>query len=213
MVWVILLLILAGVLGGIPYLLLIARTCQAKDWWKLRRMIAYPAIGVMVLLAAGRLSDYLVYRQNLEAVFDAKMTFSRPIFEYDSERGFQGDGYSFAVYPLSDSIRKRFVAADRRLTAGYPERPSGRDHWKTHLWTEAPFDPALNHYLEFALSRLDAGNEPRLEPHFSNLRAALGKKRTWYSYFHHDHGASPGNIDFFAVDLDSGRVYLINHNT
>ncbi|MCW1884072.1 hypothetical protein OKA04_04980 [Luteolibacter flavescens] len=209
----ILLLILAAVVGGIPYLLLIMRTCRAKDWRKLRRMIAYPVIGVAVLLAAGHLSDHLVYRKSLEAVFDGKMTFSRPIFEYDSERGFQGDGYSFAVYPLSESIRQRFVSADLRLTGRYPERPADRDRWKTHLWTEAPFDPALDQYLEFALSSLDAGNEPRLEPHFSNLRAALGKKRTWYSYFHHDHGDSPGNIDFFAVDLDEGRVYLINHNT
>jgi len=213
MVWVSLVLLLAVIVGGIPYLLMVVRTCRAKNWRKLKRMIVFPAMGVLALLAAGRFSDFLAYRRELAGVFDTQVVMTRPIFEYDSERGFQGDGYSFAVYPLPESIRQRFEEANRRPFKGHPERPGYRDHWKTHLWQEAPFDPALEKYLDFALSRLDAGNEPGLEPHFSKLRSALGKKRTWYAFFYNDHGDSPGDIDFFAVDLDSGTLYQINHNT
>jgi len=201
------------VVGGIPFLIIFVKTCRAKDWRKLKRVIAYPAIGVVVLLGLGRFTDHLAYRRDLEGIYDTKVAMPRAIFEYDSERGFQGDGYSFAVYPLPDSIRKRFEEAGHRPFRGAPELPSSRDHWKAQPWREAPFDPVWVVHLDFALSRLDAGKEPRLEPHFANLRTALGRKRTWYAFFYHDHGDYPGNIDFFAVDLESGRLYQINHNT
>ncbi|RYD67252.1 MAG: hypothetical protein EOP83_03180 [Verrucomicrobiaceae bacterium] len=213
MIWAILVLLLAMVVGGIPYLIVIVKTCRAKDWRKLKRVIAYPAVGAVVLLGVGRFSDYMVYRRNMERVFDTSVTMTRPIFKYNSERGFNGDGYSFAVYPLPDSIRHRFEEADRRPFKGAPERPSYRDHWKTYPWHEGPFDPAWKEHLDFALSRLDSDKEPRLEPYFSSLRSALGRKQTWYAFFYHDPGDHPGNIDFFVVDLESGHLYQINHNT
>ena len=213
MSWAILILLLATVVGGIPYLIVFVKTCRARNWHGLKRLIAYPAIGAAVLLGGGRVYDYLAYRRQQEGIYDAKVTMPRPIFEYDSERGFNGDGYSFAVYPLPDSIRKRFEEAGHRPFEGHPERPSYRDHWKTHPWQEAPFDPAWKRHLDFALTRADSGKEPRLDQHFSNLRSALARKRTWYAFFYYEHGDSVGDIDFFAVDLESGLLYEINFNT
>lgn len=213
MSWAFLILFLAVVVGGIPYLVVFVKNYRAKKWCTVKRMIAYPAIGAVILLGVGGLSDHLAYRRDLKGVFDTEVTMTRPIFKYDSERAFNGDGYSFAVYPLPDSIRQRFEEAARRPFRGAPERPDYRDHWKTYPWHEAPFDPVWVKHLDFALSRFDAGKDPRLEPHFSNLRSALGRKRTWYAFFYHDPGDHPGNIDFFAVDLESGLLYQINHNT
>jgi hypothetical protein len=45
------------------------------------------------------------------------------------------------------------------------------------------------------------------------MSRALRVEGALYAFFKFDHREHPGNIDFFLVDLEGGRLYEINHNT
>lgn len=213
MVEVAVILILAALVGGIPYLVWIIRTAVKRNWRKFRMLIVIPLFTLPLLLGIGAIADKIAYARYLHGLFDATSSFGKALFEYDSERGFQGDGYSFSVYPLPDSIRSRFQAADEKLMTSFPERPGYRDQWETLPWRSAPFDPSLEQYLDFSLSSLDSRDQPGLEPWYLKLREALKEPEAFYAFFHKDRQGQVVNIDFFAIDLKSGLLYMINHNT
>ncbi len=137
----------------------------------------------------------------------------RPVFEYDSGRSIHGDGFSLAVYEIPAEIRKRFEAADERLRDHYPQLSEHRRDWRTVGWREAPLDPELRKYIDFALCSYDQGQSTRVAAEFDSIRTALTRRRTHYGLRVYDHGESPGNVDLYIVDLDGGRLYIINHNT
>ncbi|KLU07474.1 hypothetical protein RISK_000552 [Rhodopirellula islandica] len=199
-----------GVLGCIPWLIVSA---AKKRWRSLGIQIAAPVLLFAALLLVTRLIDHAGYRSYLNNVYDASVVLGPPVFEYNSERSFNGDGYSFEVYKLPDSVRSRLQAPDGRLFADFPKRPTYRDHWETKHWREAPLDPAFSEDLSFALSSYDESKATGLTEHFDNIRSSITRNGTFYSCFKYDPGDYPGNIDLFIVDLHAGRIYHINHNT
>ena len=211
--WVLALLV--AVVGVIPYAIWIIVSLVRKKWsWKRACLqVAFPVVVFAALwllqgpLAEKAYSDYLV------GLFDTKAKLGRTSYEYASPRSFNGDGYTISVYDLPDSVRRRFQNADQRLLQEFPKRPRYRSHWRTEHWREAPFDPALQKYLDFALSSYDANQAESLSAQFDAIREALAHKRTFYGFFTFDHGDYPGDIDLFIVDLERGRLYMINHNT
>ena len=203
----------AAVLGGIPYLILMIVTAVKKRWRKFGILAAVPVVAYGLLVITTGFIDRAAYKSYLSDIYGTTVDYDEPIFEYSSDRSFQGDGYSIEVYELPDSIRKRFESADFDFLNRFPKRPSYRDDWETQTWREAPFDSSFDAYLSFALSSYDAGNASGLSGHFADIRSALMSERTFYSFFKYDHGDHPGNIDMFIVDLEQGRVYEINHNT
>jgi len=156
--------------------------------------------------------DAKAYSEYLSGLYDTNVTLGSALYEYDSPRAFNGDGYSISIYELPANIRSRFESADERLLTEFPKRPSYRDRWNSQHWREAPFDTKFEKYLDFALSRYDE-DRTGLSSQFQAIREALSRKRTYYAFFTYDHGDHPGNIDLFIVDLEGGRLYSINHNT
>ena len=112
---------------------------------------------------------------------------------------------AFFVMSVSPEVRTRFESSDSKLLSEFPKRPHYRDHWSVVRWKEAPFNPDYEGYLDFALYAASG--------HESDIKEALSRKGTYYAFFHSDHGSSPGNIDFFIVDLVEDRLYVINVNT
>lgn len=176
-------------------------------------LVAVPAvvfIGLWSMDSVIRAKEHLKYLANL---YDTDVALGPALYEYDSPRAFNGDGYSLSVHELPAKVRTRFQSADKRLLSEFPKRPDYRDHWTSRPWSEAPFDPSLEKYLEFALSSYDSERASGLSSQFQAIREALSRKGAYYAFFAYDHGDYPGNIDLFIVDLKEGRLYSINHNT
>ena len=199
------------ILGCVPYGIWIIFSLSKKRWKRVGLQFAVPVavwaclLGISALCAPRILADYLA------GIYDCEVTLGPPIFEYDSERAFNGDGYSLSVYDLPDSIRRRFKSVDERLLTEYPKHPRARDHWQFEHWREAPFDGKFQEYLDFALTKFSSS--PELSTHFESIRKGLDRKGTYYAFFYYMIGNSVGDIDFFIVDLDESRLYAINHNT
>jgi len=205
--------LLITILGCIPYGIWVIYSMFKKKWKRVGFQIAIP-VGVYACLAGvSALSSSKAHAEYLVGLYDVEVELGPAIFEYDSDRSFNGDGYSFAVYELPTNIRKRFESADDRLLMEYPKHPNYRDHWQFERWREAPFDEKFKEYLDFALSRYDSGHASELTKHFGAIRSALQRKGTFYAFFYNRPSGYLGDVDFFIVDLSEGRLYSINHNT
>ena len=182
-----------------------ARTAIKRRWKKVGILVGAPAAYFAVLVGITALANSGASDRYFRDTYDAEGNFTDPVYKYESQRSFNGDGASFYVFDLPDQVRRRFKKQDSRFLTEFPKRPHYRSDWKVVTWREAPFDTSFEKYLEFALC---ASSE-----HSKEIREALSRKGTFYSFFHYDHGGSPGNIDFFVVDMIGGRVYEINVNT
>ena len=205
--------IIVAVLGCIPYGIWMIYTAVKKRWKKLLLQAVIPATVFLVLGLLSSLTRSAAIEQDLRGFYDAEVELGKPLFEYDSPRAFNGDGYSFSVYELPASVRTRFESVDEKLLTQFPEKPDYRSAWSAEPWREAPFDEKFGRCLQFALSRYDARNAPSLSEHFDAIRQALERSGTYYSFFYTGDTEHQGNIDFFVVDLVGGRLYSINHNT
>lgn len=201
------------ILGCIPYGIWIIHSLWKKRWRRAIFQAAIPIVffailaGVSVLCESKIKSDYLV------GLFDTEVKLAEPLFQYDSERAFNGDGYSIEVYELPEAIRKRFESVDERLLAEFPKHPSYRNHWKFEPWREAPLEEKFQDHLNFALSGFDSDHEAEIAAHYNSIRKALHRRGTYYAFFYNSPSKHIGDIDFFVVDLVEGRLYIINCNT
>jgi hypothetical protein len=195
-------------LGCIPYGIWVWITAFRGKWKRVAQQIAYPALLLAIIWPVSHCLHAQKYAEYLQGVFDTNVSLGTPIYEYESGRALNGDGYSISVYELPTAIRQRFQAADQRLLTQFPQTTRSRANWGVNHWAEGPFDPQYNTYLDFALSEYDVGREPSLAHRYQEMRAALARGRTYYAFFDY-----LKNIDFFVVDLEEGRLYMINHNT
>ncbi|WP_236919136.1 hypothetical protein [Ereboglobus luteus] len=204
---------LIAIIGFIPYGTWIVYTAVKKRWKKLGIQVAAPLIIYLMLISISPPVNKLGYKQYLKGLYGTNVNFEPPIFEYNSERAFNGDGYSISVYELPRSIRARFESADEKLFTEHPKRPSYRNHWKVEHWREGPFEEEFKHYLNFALSAYGESDGSELLKQFDAIRQAVMRKGTYYAFFYYAHGEHPGDIDLFIIDITNNRLYSINHNT
>jgi hypothetical protein len=204
---------LVTLFGCIPYGIWMIYTAVKKRWKRLGLQIGIPIAAFGLLMGISSILNAGAHDRYLEGLYDTEVDLGSPIFEYDSERAFNGDGYSISVYELPPSIRTRFEAADERLLSDFPKHPSYRDHWSFERWRRSPFDDKFRKYLDFALSSYDTDRASGLSEQFDSIRKALSGDRAYYAFFYYSHGDYPGDIDLFIVDLEGNRLYSINHNT
>lgn len=203
-----------GLLGGIPYTIWMGFTIVKKQWRRLLVQITTPMVLLGALLIVTIFVEKAAHKEYLRGIYDAEVELADPLFEYHSPRSIHGDGYSIGVYELPDAIRERFESVDTELLQEYPRHSGSRGSWDIEPWREAPFDPKFEAYLDFALSPYDRDEAPELAKYFTAIRSALASGKTYYAFLKYDHGSDlPGNIDMYIIDLESGRLYEINHNT
>ena len=205
--------LLITILGCIPYGFWIIYSLFKRRWKRVGLQVAIPVAFYACLAGVSAFCSFRIHADYLAGLYDSKVSLGPAIFEFDSERAFNGDGYSFSVHELPSAIRQRFESADERLLTEYPKHPSYRNHWKFEHWREAPFDDKFKEHLEFALSSYDAGKASGLSSQFETIRKALTRKGTYYAFFYSGSSGYTGDIDLFIVDLVEGRLYSINHNT
>jgi len=201
-------------LASVPLALVFIGWMVATAWRRRWRTLLFQLAGgiayVGILWAAGAMHQRLEDSRYFEGLFSTPTRLTTPLFRHDSPRAFNGDGYSFAVYPLPPEIRRIFENFDRQQLADFPRRPAFRSHWKTRAWHPSPAVAGDRKYIDFALS---GGGSPELARLQADAKRALATAGGFIGYFYFDHGAHPGNVDLFIIDLERQRLFLINLNT
>lgn len=204
---------LVTLVGCIPYSILMLNSAIKKRWKRLGLQIVIPLVTFLLLMGISALVNIGAFERYLEGLYDTKVALGDPVFEYDSKRAFNGDGYSISVYELPSAIRTRFESADDRLLSDFPKLPDYRDHWSYERWRRSPFDEKFKEYLDFSLSSYGSERESDISKQFDAIRKALSGDGAYYAFFYYSPGDYPGDIDLFIVDLEGNRLYSINHNT
>ncbi len=111
-------------LGCLPYGIWIIYTAVKKRWKRLGLQVGIPFVAYLLLQGVSWIVYEDAYNRYLEELYDTEVDLGQPIFEHDSERSFNGDGYSISVHELPSTIRSRFETADKRLLSDFPKHPS-----------------------------------------------------------------------------------------
>jgi hypothetical protein len=175
--------LLIALVGCIPYGIWMIYTAVKKRWKRLGFMVAIPTSAILFLLGLTAIINAGEFERYLEGLFETEVVLGEPLFQYDTERAFNGDGYSMAVYELPSTIRARFEAADERLLSDYPKRPHYRDHWSVERWRRAPFNGRFQEHLDFALSSYHSDHVRGLAEEFRLIREALSGTGAYYAFF------------------------------
>ena len=203
--------IIIVIFGSIPYLIWIIKTLKKKEYKAFKKQLLYPSLFFIFLYGLTLIVNKVDRKIYLGNIFDCSISFDDPIYEYYSERSFNGDGYSFVVFELPSDIEARFKTFDQKLKEDYPIKPDYRKEWHIINWKQAPFSQEFQDQLNFSLSTYDADKE--MKNHFQNIRSGLSEAESYYSFFYNTPSTYIGDIDFFMVDLKRKKVYFINHNT
>ena len=153
--------------------------------------------------------DNLQERNDNIEITGHKFNYGKEIFKYESERDFNGDGYSIWIYEIDENTANYFKDPNEDFFTKHPNRKY-RKHWESEFWKRTPFNPKEQHFLEFANNTLD-----NLE---FELKDVLNEQGNYYAYQYYMHDFSDGtlyvgNIDFFVICPKRKIIVKINHNT
>lgn len=197
----------------------IYKSIRNKDKRKLYRLSAILLILILIPGIFWRIlpgSD-LVWRpieRVQEKKYNTELTgfefnFGDSVYEYESKRGFNGDGYSIWIYEIDDKTVQYFKNPKAAFFTDYPNSEF-RNDWETEFWKKTPLNKEEQKFLDFAHSSLD-----KLDFELEDL---LNEKGNYYAYeyYMHDFGEDKvyvGNIDFYIVCPNRKLIVKINHNT
>jgi hypothetical protein len=186
---------------------------------RVRRRIAFAVYSVLILLllwagffigvtpGSRAYADYQMTRD----LFGIGFILAHPENEYNSERAFNGDGYTIEVYKLNDSEVNKILSLLSQQAQNLPARPSYRSHWQQTFWRQTPIKREEQQFLEFAL--MEHVSDTDLEKEHKLLNDLAHEPGHYYSYFYFMHGTYPGDIDFFLLSPSKHLFILVNHNT
>jgi hypothetical protein len=146
-------------------------------------------------------------------LFGRSITLTDPELAYDSERAFNGDGYSISVHALNEEFAKWVEASESDLIAHYPVKPSVRDHWAQVTWKRTPITSDDQKYLDFACSEYASGDASQLAKAKQLTLKLAHEPGHLYAFCHQTHSYGIGDIDFYILSPKTKKLVMINHNT
>lgn len=148
------------------------------------------------------------------------------IDKFESERSFNGDGYSIYVFEMSDKIIEYIINNFETIINEYPIKPDFREYWTKVGWKETPLDEKEQRFYEFCTdveytyydkSSFVKNNAKKCILYFEKLVNEVGNYYS-YNYLSHSYGDLESDeyvsdIDFYIFNLKEKILICINHNT
>lgn len=146
--------------------------------------------------------DSKIYTKNLT---NKSFILKKPIHEWDSERHFNGDGSSIAIYPLSEELSSYFSKPDSIFFKDYPKKGI-RNDWEVSNWTETPLKKEHFSAFSFVSYLNDKSSD-------YNLEELLNDSGNYYSFYFYQHYEFYGNVDFYILCPKEKILIVMNQNT
>jgi hypothetical protein len=164
-------------------------------------------------LELGMLPGSTLYRNCYYAHqwFGKIVVLGTPRFSYDSERAFNGDGYSIEVFDISTSFAAWATSPPPNFTTSYPIPPGYRSHWKSTTWHKTPIPAEELNFLDFATNSYT--DDPKLVAAISLLQKLAKKPGSYIAIRYYMHDDSVGDVDFYLLSPSEKTFILVNHNT
>jgi hypothetical protein len=202
---------LAVIAAGLPWLVLLAWAVFRRRWKSACKLFAGGVVGVLVLYGLVTAFGLLGHAEYLAGVFGTKARLGSVLYEYEAVRELNGDGCSFAVYPLPAEIHSRFKHADKELLSRFPLRPYYRHDWEAKPWQIAAADPELDSKIRWSTSSLPRNQET--QQMLEKLDRSARSSSAYVSCFYKRSDGFLLDLDLFVVDLEQGLLFIINQQT
>ncbi|OUS19110.1 hypothetical protein A9Q93_02750 [Nonlabens dokdonensis] len=153
--------------------------------------------------------DWVMIRNYNYELTGLKFSNGESVYKNESERAFNGDGYSINIYKLDDEVAQYFMSPNEDFFNNYPKRGI-RDDWQITHWKKTPHNQSEKGFVGFAYSQLYDLN--------FELEDLLIEEGNYYAYKHDmydvfDPDYYRGNIDFYIICPKRKIIVKINHNT
>jgi hypothetical protein len=199
-------LILFVIFSFVAFLLLCVAAYAALILFLLVKKRWKPAV-MMIVIAAFLCASPSLYikmksRRFFQNTFNVAAELVDPIHEY-SNRDFQGDGATFDVYELPESIRERFESPDKEWMSDYPLQ---LEDYAMIPWQESPIEPRTQKYIEFAMGLHDPNSAK--EGYLSKAHQAIRRENAFYSICFKTDGENLRFVCVYIVDLEDSLIYI-----
>lgn len=180
---------------------------------------AVMAVAALVfLLDLTPASHWYFERQRTLAWTGMAFSFGKTLYQYDTGRSFNGDGYSVKIVALPPEAARYFSAPPPVFFAEYPAIPGfqgGASGLQLVRWRNGPVRGDEERFVRFAL--YESWGEPQPDIRNKDLskavRHALSKSTSLYAYYWRYPGPQVNDIYFFLIDPEEQRLYILNNNT
>lgn len=205
-----LVLLLTAMVGAVPSLVWVAASAYRRRWNVRWLLIILGSVGVTCTAIVVALIPGSDDPMKLDAMrtFGIRAPLTEALYKFDSPRHFTGDGYSFRVYALPESVRQQFTTGSIRLQQEYPQPDPKLEGWRIEHWRESPLDKAFDKYVDFV--RPTSG--PLLE-HFVAMQGALAKSGSYYALYVHEEGEVILDVLLLVVDLSELKLFVCDSET
>ena len=141
------------------------------------------------------------------------------ISSYNSERAFNGDGYSIYVFEMSEELSTYITDNFLTIKDIYPDKPYFRVEWTTdwiiEKWRDTPFNEEEKWLYNFAIDaeyqyENDLTDKSNATKSISYFKKLMNEEGSFYSYNYYSMGM---NIDFFVFNIEDNILVFINHDT
>ena len=213
------LVILVG--GPIAYFVWIGKTWRRGPKWLfwsqiVTAMIAAVVIGGVALdfFRNSQFSEstrYCLAPPSMKRLNGSEFALGKPGYHYDTGPSFNGDGYSISVYDLTPEMARYFSAPPPEFFASYPKKLDPR--YELQTWNRGPVRDDEKWFINFALREKAPKEQARLDKAYEAIRRSLAKSTTHYAYSYLMNGELVSDIDFFLIDPEEQRLYIIKYHT
>lgn len=119
------------------------------------------------------------------------------------EFGGFGEGYTLEIYELSESTVNSFIDRTSKILPDKKEKAT----WKKYDWQKTPVDSSYNEILIMSLNY--SGGNKKLETELSEIKKVLEKPEVYYSFYYSPNKDNPQDAQFFVLDVQTGKLYVI----
>jgi hypothetical protein len=174
---------------------------------------------ILIFLVAGIFNNllpgsFLITEPFSNKSISGKLHYSGTLdYEYHSDRGFNGDGYSIYIYQIYDPLIQHFQNNIDNLSKSYPNKPWYREDWQTKKWSIGPIPENEIIFFDFSLpGYVDMPNDYEIKKEMI-YNLIKTESNYYFSYHYKMHDERPDNIDFYLVFPNKKIFVIINHNT
>lgn len=171
---------------------------------------AVAAITIIVMVYSGSVSLNYGQQRLTSLLTGESFPLGEIVMSHETERSFNGDGYSAIVHRL-DPVMAEWFRVHAEDLGGYPIPDYSRDGWGIIRWRTVGDEAPDKEVLAFALAQAPDGIREAAEK-------SLARGGTLHAGFTKHLSGEDGdgrllNVDFFIVDPEQRLFFIFNHNT
>ncbi|MBU3125375.1 hypothetical protein [Sinomicrobium weinanense] len=161
---------------------------------------------ILVVIFMVSCESYIYDEIDLENVFGVESAVEDKVYSYSEFAGFQGEGYIFNEYILTEETVSNFLKSTSKDT--FPKKDEYKSKWELINWKKGL---VLNDNIINMLSVFegDTSNED-LQNQLEGLKDNIGTPNNYYSLFYKGSIEEPYSIELLIINPDNRSFWVVN---